>query len=576
MGATQHMHTEALDLREVVIFLVVAGLVVPIGQRLRISPTLGFLAIGLIIGPYGLGQFVDQLPWLKNFTFTDIEGVRALAELGVVFLLFTIGLDLSIDRLWSMRQLVFGLGGAQVVVTAIVITGFAMAFGNSGRSSIVIGLALALSSTAIVMQLLTEGRRLGTTVGRTSFAILLAQDLAVVPILFLVGLLGAETGGSTGRSLVYALAEAAAAIGLIMILGRLVICPFFRFISATRTPELFVAAVLLIIIMTSVVTARAGLSMALGAFLAGLLFAETEYRHEIEVDIRPFKGLLLGLFFLSVGMGLNLSQAAAEPIWVVLSVIGLFAIKTAITSILAMLFSLKPGEAVETGLLLGQGGEFAFVVVGLAATLGIIPPEVALFMLLITGLTMALTPFVPLLAQAARQAIERRWPPRGSDLMDVLPGNLKDHVIIAGYGRTGRMLGSMLDEQKIPHIGLDTEGPLVSRYRKLDASVFLGDASRPEILRRAGIEKARALMVSLNDPNGAALIVAAVRRDWPAMPIFARARDARHASELLELGATAVIPESIEASLQLGELMLTGLGIPAEAAHQLVEETAAG
>lgn len=566
------MHTEALDLRELVIFLVTAGLVVPIVERLRISPTLGFLAMGVIIGPFGLGQFVEQYPWLGNFVFSDIDGVKALAELGVVFLLFMIGLDLSFERLWSMRRLVFGLGVAQIAVTAIVITAAAMAYGNPTATSVVIGLALALSSTAIVMQLLTEGRRLGTTVGRTSFAILLAQDLAVVPILFLVGMLGAQSDLSAGHSLVQALGVAALAIGIIMIVGRVVVRPFFNFISASRKPELFVAAVLLIIIATSVITAKAGLSLALGAFLAGLLLAETEYRHEIEADIRPFKGLLLGLFFLSVGMGLDLAAVAEAPAWIAASVLGLFAIKTTVTAGLAWLFGLKPGEAVETGLLLGQGGEFAFVIVGMAAALGIAPPDVALFMLLVAGITMALTPLLPKLARTAHQMIDNRWSPAPPDLMTDIPQDVEDHVIIAGYGRVGHMLGAMLDEQRIPHVGLDTDAARVSEFREQDAAVYFGDASRTSILNLARVDQAQALVVTLNDAQQTARIVSAIRKDSPDLQIFARARDVTHARELLSAGATAVIPETTEASLQLGEALLAGVGIPVEAAHKIVEE----
>ncbi|MCG8543188.1 MAG: monovalent cation:proton antiporter-2 (CPA2) family protein, partial [Alphaproteobacteria bacterium] len=318
------MHLETLDLHNVIVFLVAAGVVVPLIKRLRISPVLGFLVVGIVIGPNGLGRFVDTLPWLGYMVVTDLDGVRALAELGVVFLLFMIGLELSVDRLWAMRRLVFGLGGAQVVVSGVVIALIAAAYGNDLPMATVIGAAFALSSTAIVMQLLSEHRRLGTATGRTSFSILLFQDLAVLPILFLVAAFTAQKSGSVALTFLWAIGQALLAVAVIFVLGRLVIRPLFRFIGSGASHEMFLALVLLVIVGTALATHEAGLSMALGAFLAGLLFAETEYRHEIEVDIEPFKGLLLGLFFISVGMAIDVTQAAANPVWLVTAVLGLF------------------------------------------------------------------------------------------------------------------------------------------------------------------------------------------------------------------------------------------------------------
>ncbi|MER3393407.1 MAG: cation:proton antiporter, partial [Microcella pacifica] len=276
-----------LRLQEIVVFLVAAGIVIPLGKRLRLSPVLGFLIIGLLVGPHGLARFADRYAWLEPALITDVEGVGALAELGVVFLLFMIGLELSFERLWGMRRLVFGLGSAQIGVTALVIGGCAFAFGNTLAAAVVLGACLALSSTAIVMQLLTEQGRFGSTVGRGSFAILLAQDIAVVPILFIVGALGAGDEGGVLLALGRALGTAALAVILILGVGRVVLRPLFRFVSGARSPELFMAATLLIVIATAAITESAGLSAALGAFLAGLLFAETEFRHEIEVDIEP-------------------------------------------------------------------------------------------------------------------------------------------------------------------------------------------------------------------------------------------------------------------------------------------------
>ncbi len=558
------------QLRELIVFLVAAGVVVPLVSRLRISPVLGFLIVGLFIGPYGLARFSDTLPWLSNIAVTDVEGVRRIGELGVVFLLFMIGLELSIGRLWAMRRLVFGLGGAQVVISGCVIAAIASMFENTLAAAIVLGASFALSSTAIVMQLLVENRRLGTETGRISFAILLFQDLAVLPILFLVSALAAKGSGSPVIAFAWALGQAGVAVAIIYVLGHLAIRPIFRLVGSTASREMFLALVLLVIVGTALATQQAGLSMALGAFLAGLLLAETEYRHEIEVDIEPFKGLLLGLFFVSVGMAIDFAQIGTRPYWLVASVVGLFVIKGLIIFGLARLFGELRSVAAEAALLLGQGGEFAFIVVGLALSLGLMPEPTVQFMLIVASLTMFVTPLMANAARRVARAIEARDSGPGGAVAD-MPVDIAGHVVIAGYGRVGRMLGSILGQQEMPHVGLDINSTLVARYRKRGASVFVGDASRPELLRRFGADRAAALVVTIDNPRATEHIVAATRRDWPDLAIYARARDVDHAKRLIELGATHVVPEAIEASLQLGEHVLIGAGFPEDAARHMIE-----
>ena len=382
---------EELKLQDAVIFLAAAGIVIPLVKRLHISPVLGFLLIGLAIGPFGLARLADAYPWLSYVLITDVNGVRALAELGVVFLLFMIGLELSLERLWAMRRLVFGMGSTQILVSAIVIGLIAWGWGNSVEASVLLGASLALSSTAIVMQLLIEQGRFGTNVGQGTFGILLAQDIAVVPILFLVSAFGAQQGGSLAAGLGIALAEAVFAVALILGVGRFLIRPLFRFVADAESPELFMAVTLLVIIATASLTHAAGLSAALGAFLAGILLAESEYRHEIEVNIEPFKGLLLGLFFMSVAMGIDLFEIMSNPVWIALSVAGLIGIKALIVAVVARGFGFGNGQAVEMGLLLGQGGEFAFLVLGLAVGFQLLPGDTAQFMLIVVGATMFLT-----------------------------------------------------------------------------------------------------------------------------------------------------------------------------------------
>lgn len=566
------MNGEHLNLHEVVVFLAAAGLVVPLMQRLRINPVLGFLTVGVLIGPFGLGGLTDSLPWLRYLVIEDIQGVKRVAELGIMFLLFMIGLELSFERLWSMRRLVFGLGGAQVVVTGAVITGIAMWFGNAPPQAIVIGACLALSSTAIVMRLLTDARRLGTPVGRVSFGILLFQDLAVVPILFLVGVLGAQTEGPIILAFLIAVGKAAVAIGLILLLGRTVIRPLFRLVGVTRSRELFLAAVLLVIIATAIFTDLAGLSLALGAFLAGLLLSETEYSHQIEVDIQPFNGLLLGLFFVSIGMTIDLAAIADEPIWIPLSVAGLFVIKSTVLFILILLFDQPRYIAAESALLLGQGGEFAFVVISLALSLGLLPVATSQFVLIIAGLTMLATPPIAQIARRIGAALAHRDRIKAGHATESPPADIANHVIIAGYGRVGRLIGSLLETNHIPHVGLDIDADIVAPYQKQGASVHYGDASRPEILRHAGIDNATALAVTMDSAKAAERVVTAVRKEWPNLPILVRARDINHAERLIAVGASDVVPETVEASLELAEVVLRAAGFGDDAARQVVAE----
>jgi len=564
------MHVETLDLREVMVFLFAAGIVVPLVRRLRISPVFGFLVVGLAIGPHGVARFAEGLPWLHYVLITDLEGVRPLAQLGVVFLLFMIGLELSLARLWAMRRKVFGLGGTQVMVTGTVIAVIAWLFDNPLSVAVVLGAGFALSSTAIVMQLLAEKRRLGTATGRASFAILLCQDLAVLPILFLVGVFAAKSDAPVLAAFAWAIGEALIAIAAILTIGSLVLRPVFRFVGSTAGREMFLALVLLVIVGTALATEQFGLSMALGAFLAGLLFAETEYRHQVEVDIEPFKGLLLGLFFVSVGMSIDIAQVAAKPVWLIASVFGLYMIKSPIVYALLRWFGEPRPVALEVGLLLGQGGEFAFVVVGMAYGLGLMPNDTAQFMLIVAGMTMIATPPVAHVARKLARAVEARAADRGQRDTDI-PVDLSGHVIVVGYGRVGQMLGSVLDSQELLHVGLDNDASLVARYRSAGAGVFYGDASQPDMLRKLGVDRASALVVTMDSPDIAEHVVATARQHWPALLIYARARDRAHATRLVNRGASHVIPETVEASLQIGEMVLMGVGVPGEAARRVIE-----
>jgi monovalent cation:proton antiporter-2 (CPA2) family protein len=559
-------------LREIVLFLAATGLLVPVLQRLKLSPILGFLVAGIIIGPYGLGLYAGHVPVLHWFVISDVAGVRALADLGVVFLLFTIGLELSLERLWRMRSLVFGLGGLQVMLTAAVIAVIAHAMDVNWIPASVLGAALALSSTAIVLGLLTEQGRLSSPPGRTAFSVLLFQDLAVIPILFLLGAL--NSGGMTniGPALGLALLKAAAAVTLIFALGRVVIRPLFRFVGTSRNPELFMAVTLLAVLGTGAAGTAAGLSMPMGAFLAGLLLSETEYRHQVDVDMAPFKGLLLGLFFMSVGMGIDFQILGRAFVPIVIAVVGVFVLKSAITTGLALAFRQPLAVAVEAGLTLGQVGEFAFVIAAAAAAYGIFSSDLDQIVLMVTSLTMFATPLVIALARRIAKAIETPGSQSAPSPDFESLGDLSGHVIVAGYGRVGSLLGQLLDRQKIPHVALDRDPIIVGRHRAAGREVFYGDAARPGMLARAGADKAQALVVTMDSPQGAQEVVSQTRKSWPELPIYARARDVEHARHLVSLGATKAVPENLEATLQLAQDALEAAGIPSETAWHLSEE----
>ncbi len=561
---------EDLQLHDTVVFLAAAGLVIPVVKHLKVSPVLGFLLIGIAIGPYGLARFVDDFNWLRFLLITDTDGVRAFAELGVVFLLFMIGLELSLERLWSMRRLVFGMGSAQILITGALIGTIAWAFGNSVEASVLLGGCLALSSTAIVIQLLIEQGRFGTTVGRGSFAVLLAQDIAVVPILFIVGIFGMSSGGSIALELALAVGEAFLAVLVILGIGRLVIRPLLRFVGRADSPELFMAVTLLIIIATASVTHAAGLSAALGAFLAGLLLAESEYRHEIEVNVEPFKGLLLGLFFTSVGMGIDLAAIADDPLWIALSVLGLFAIKASVMTLIARLARFRWPHAIEMGLLLGQGGEFAFVVLGLALSFALLPADTAQFMLIVVGATMFLTPLIARLARSVGDALTADGDTELEDAAALAP-DLSDHVVIVGFGRTGQLLARLLELQQIPHVALDLDVDRTNELRAAGKPIQLGDASRGAMLEKIRLRHAAALAICTDDPGATERVLQAARRVSADTPIVARASDTEHAGELIHMGADRVVPELLESGLQLGHVMLEEIGFPTAAARELID-----
>ena len=544
--------------KDVVLFLATAGVIVPLFKRLRISPVLGFLAAGVALGPFGLGSLTARAPWLATVTVAHPAEIGQLAEFGVVFLLFMVGLELSWERLRLMRRLVFGLGALQGVGTALFVAILARLAGQPWGTSFAIGAALALSSTAIVMPVLAEAKRLHTDAGRATFAVLLFQDLAVPVIIVGLGLLGHAGQRFDPRQL---LTLAAAVLGLAAMFaaGRLILRPILRSVARARSEELFVAACLLVVIGAGLISAFIGLSMALGAFVAGLLLAETEYRHEVEVTIEPFKGLLLGLFFLSVGIGLDLSRLIAHPFLILGIALGLIAIKTLATYAAGRAIGMTSATAAETALPLAAGGEFAFVILTGAVASGLVPGALGQSLLVAATLTMFAIPALGALgARLGRMGAVA--PPE-----DPIPPSIAEgppRVLVIGYGRVGRLVGEMLTRHEIAWAGVDRDAREAEAGHAAGQDVYYGDATRPEFLRRFGLAKARALVVTMDAPAAAEAVVAIARAERPDLTIVVRARDARHAQRLYELGATDAVPETIEASLQLSEAVLVDIGTP--------------
>ena len=544
---------------DIVLFLATAGVLVPILHRFRISPILAFIAAGVVLGPFGLAVLQEQLPWLGYLTIRNRQEMARLAQFGVVFLLFMIGLELSWERLYSMRRLIFGLGILQVVMCAAAIGAVALLLGQPPEAAAVLGMALALSSTAIIMPLLVERRRQFSVPGRAIFSVLLLQDLAVAPMLVTLSFLAGHQDKGFSPQLLLAFAPAALALFGLVVFGRLVLRPLMRSVARVQSEELFIAATLLVVIGAGLITALAGLSMALGGFVAGLLLAETEYRKEIEAKIEPFKGLLLGLFFVSVGVSLDLSQIVRQPLVIAGLTVGLLLLNGAVMFVLARLFRFATAQAFEIALLLAASGEFSFVILHTAVGEGLM--DGALTPVIFVSSTISMF-CIPLLAAAAA-AVARRAASRGEPALAEIVPTGEPRVLIVGYGRVGHLVAEMLTVHGIPWLAVDRSARTTEAGRNRGRDVFFGDASRRELLQRIGLDTARALVVTMDSPEGIETVVATARDIRQDLPIVARARDAEHAKRLYALGATDAVPEAIEASLQLSEALLIGIGVPA-------------
>ncbi|WP_428311333.1 monovalent cation:proton antiporter-2 (CPA2) family protein [Hydrocarboniphaga sp.] len=530
-------------LLDIALFLAAAVLFVPLFKRLGLGAVLGYLAAGVCIGPWGLGLI------------SDVESILHFSEFGVVLLLFIIGLELQPSRLWHLRSAVFGTGGLQVLLTTLALAGIAVASGLTPSTALIAGFGLAMSSTAFVLQMLAERGELTTRHGRGAFAILLFQDLSIIPFLALVPALAAGEGGhahASGSSTLIAVATAIGAVVLTVLGGRYALRPLLRALAKIQVAEIFTAAALLVVIATALAMDAVGLSMSLGAFLAGVLLADSEYRHELQADIEPFKGLLLGLFFIAVGMSANIGLLIAEPLQVLAVVIGLIAVKAVVIYIVGRLFHLPDDSSRSLALSLAQGGEFAFVLFGVASGAGLLDHALQDLLVLSVTLSMMLSPLVYM--AYARLRPEIAPPPFDEIDIEAAP------VVIAGFGPFGQIVGRVLRLRRIRYSVLDKNADNVAFLRRFGIPVFYSDAARFEVLRAAHTGDAKLLVVAIADPVESKRVVETARHHYPSLTIIATARTRQHALDLMDLGVKKVIRRSYFSSLEMTRKVLAVLG----------------
>jgi glutathione-regulated potassium-efflux system protein KefB len=550
------MHDDHTFLLYAVIFLAATVFMVPLSKRARLGAVLGYLIAGVIIGPQVLGLVADP------------ELVLTFSEIGVVMLLFLLGLELSPQRLWVMRRLLFGLGATQMGLVTALFAAAGLALGLPLAAALIAGFGLALSSTAFGVQILSERSELTADHGRATFGVFLFQDLVAVPVLALIPLLAAGEVVESSRPAWLSVVIVLGSILAVVIAGRYLLRPVFRVVAATQLVEVFTATALLVVLGTALLMQMAGLSMGLGAFLAGVLLADSEYRHELESHIEPFKGLLLGLFFMGVGMNLNLALLGAQPLTVLGLVCGVLVLQVTVMWAVGRVFRYNERSSLLLAALLASGGEFAFVVFASAQRSQLLTPDLAAVLNLVVALAMALTPFLVLgLAAFADRRAQRAQPARPPD---AIPDERVD-VVIAGFGRVGQIPGRVLAAQKIPFTVIEPSSEQVDFSRRFGTKLYYGDPARPEILRAARVGEAKVLILALDDPEHSLRVARAMRRLYPKVHIIARARNRQHAFKLMDLGVDDIVRETLYSSLLMTRHLLEQIGVDARTAAARVD-----
>jgi CPA2 family monovalent cation:H+ antiporter-2 len=537
-------------LSDALVILGAAGIVIPVFARFRVTPVIGFILIGIAVGPFGLGKLVFEHPWLSHFTISDPQGLEPFAEFGIILLLFAIGLELSFNRLWALRRLVFGLGAMELMIIGTSLAAVLAMMGQYWTGALALGFALAFSSTAIVLPIS------GTTspVGRAALSMLLFEDIMIVPIVFTLGAMAPYAQEAGWEGLVTTLWQGALVVGVLLVAGRLALPRLFAQAARTKSPELFLAASLLVVIGASLATAAVGLSPIVGALIAGLLIAETEYHAEVEGILEPFKGLALGVFLITVGMGIDLFTVWDNIGMIGLAVVGVLSFKALVTMGLLRLMGARRGTAAETGILMASPSETTLIVLAAASSALLIQPGTAQFWQIVTAIGLTVT---PLLARLGR-IVARRVEPV-AELPDEDDGNPR--VIIVGIGRVGRLVADMLDAHQRPYLAIDTDSDMIERAKRQGYRAKFGDATRADALSRLGLEHAPAVVLTMDEPVLAQRMVSKLRKQYPDLLIVARARDPEHAAALYRAGASHAVPETLESSLQLSEAVLTDIGV---------------
>lgn len=548
------LSTTSVGFSDALVILGAAGLVIPLFAQFRITPVIGFILVGILVGPHGLGALDGQYPWLYHVTLTDPHSIEPIAELGIILLLFSIGLELSFRRLWEMRSAVFGLGAAELLGAALLIALALLAFGETPTAAAGLGIALALSSTALVLPMV------GTTgpVGRNAFAMLLFEDVALVPIIFILGALAPRSADAGLDELFSTIGLGLLVVVLMLVVGRWVLPHLFARAARTKSPELFLSCSLLVVIVASLATTAVGLSPIVGALIAGLLIAETDYHSEVEVMTAPLKGLALGVFLITVGMSLNLEFMLENWVALLFAVVGVVLVKTLVTSILLRIGGARRSVAAETGLLMASPSETTLIVLATAVTAGLVSREAAGFWQIVTAIGLTITPLLAKLGHNLALQIEMKA--EGGD-DPIKSEEVEGRTIVIGFGRVGRMVVDMLREHGQAYIAVEADVDAVAEARRQKYPVTFGDASRPEMLERLNIDKAKALVLTMDNPALSVNVTRRARALVPDLTIIARARDGRHAAQLYKAGVTDAVPEALESSLQLSEAVLTDLGV---------------